>query len=685
MPIWIGVDVGGTFTDLVGFNDATGEVRIHKTPTTPSDPTRAIIGGIETVVTSLGADGHPIEEIAHGTTVGTNALIQRKGGRVALITTDGFRDLLEIGFQNRFYVYDFHRDMAPPLVPRLHRFELKERVTTGGAVVTPLSDDEIARMLAVLPATEIDAFAVCLLFSYVNSDHERAMGAALKAHFPNKHVSLSSEVQPEFREYQRFSTTVLNAFLQPVMSGYLASLKDGIDRNYPGARLSISHSSGGLMSADVARNFPVRTALSGPAAGVTGALEIVRGSNRSEAITFDMGGTSTDVAMIQGFAVAHSYGSSIGGYPVRLPMVDVNTVGAGGGSIAWFDRDDLLKVGPRSAGAVPGPACYGLGGSEATVTDANLVLQRLSPHGLLGGAMQLDEAAARRSIRPIADRLGMEPEQAALGIIDIVVSNMVRAIRAVSVERGHDPRDFTLLPFGGGGPLHARAVATELGMREILVPSRPGILCAAGLMSAGLSENFVRTTHASLDDDGLRKLATTLQLLVEAADRWFDIEHVSPPKRRYESSLDLAYQGQSFEISIPLSSSQRGHPNLPSLKELRSLFLVAHERAYGYSSPDDPIVITNCRLRALGLRLEGPFRMQSGPAHDTVAIPSERMVWFDRSGPRPTPVLARDTLAIGAVLSGPAVIEQFDSTVLIFPGDRATVDSDRNLIIEISV
>jgi N-methylhydantoinase A len=683
MPIWIGVDVGGTFTDLVGFDDSTGKVRVYKTPSTPPNPAEGIIRGIGQLLLALASDGQSIAEIAHGTTVGTNALIQRKGGKVALLTTEGFRDLLEIGFQNRFYVYDLHRDMAPPLVPRLRRFEIEERITAGGAVVTPLAEDEIARALAALPPEQIDSFAVCFLFSYLNPEHERLVGAALRARFPEKQVSLSSEVQPEFREYQRFSTTVLNAFLQPVMSDYLASLKAGIDGQYAGARLSISQSNGGLMSGDAARRFPVRTALSGPAAGVTGALEIARHAGRSAVITFDMGGTSTDVAMIQDFAIAQSYGSSIGGYPVRLPMVDVNTVGAGGGSIAWFDRDDLLKVGPLSAGAVPGPACYGLGGSQPTVTDANLLLHRLSPRGLLAGALPLDTGAAARAIRPISERLGMTLEHAALGIIDIVVSNMVRAIRAVSVERGYDARNFTLLPFGGGGPLHARAIAVELGIKEILVPPHPGILCAAGLMSASLTENFVHTVHASLDPDGLRKTATAIEGLMAAAERWFDAEHVGVSKRRREIALDLAYQRQSFEISIPLPPSGDGRPNLPSAEEVRRLFIAAHERAYGYASQTDPIIVTNCRLRALGLRMDKPFRMQSAPSGKTPAPTSERLVWFDRRGPQPTPVLDRDTLAPSAVIRGPAVIEQFDSTTLIFPGDRATIDEDHNLVVEV--
>jgi N-methylhydantoinase A len=685
MAVWIGVDVGGTFTDLVAFDDANAMVYIHKTPSTPADPAQAIILGIEQIVNKIGKGGAPIHEIAHGTTVGTNALIERKGGRVALVTTEGFRDLLEIGFQNRYYVYDFHRDMPPPLVPRLRRFEIKERVTTGGTVVTALSHEEIARMLDWVASSEADSIAVCLLFSYLRPDHERHLGSALQARFPDKHVTLSSEVQPEFREYQRFSTAALNAFLQPVMSGYLASLGAGIELKYPKARLSISHSNGGLMSADVARKFPVRTALSGPAAGVTGALDIARLANRPNAITFDMGGTSTDVAMIRDFTVVQSYGGKIGGYPIRLPMIDVVTVGAGGGSIAWFDRDDLLKVGPLSAGAVPGPACYGLGGLHATVTDANLVLNRLSP-SLLGGAMALDADAALNVIQPIADRLEVGPEQAALGIIDIVVSNMVRAIRGVSVERGYDPRDFTLLPFGGGGPLHARSVAAELGMKTILVPSHPGILCAAGLMTAALTENFVRTVHVGLDDEGLRAVAANHLALVAASHEWFEAEQIGEANRRYEGFLDLAYQGQSFEISIQLPAGPEDiHPSIPSASELRRLFMTAHERAYGYSSPDDLIIVTNCRLKAHGLRLAGPFRMPPKPTARRTIATADRMVWFERSAPRRTPVLIREDLLIDTTVEGPAVIEQFDSTVLLFPGDQAIVDKDGTLVIEVAL
>src|SRR5262245_35446349 len=684
MAIWIGVDVGGTFTDLVGWDDVAGRVRIHKTPSTPANPAEAILHGITELLAKLDAGQRAVRDVAHGTTVGTNALIQRKGGRIALITTDGFRDLLEIGYQNRPYVYDLHRDIPPPLVPRTRRFEVDERVTAGGNVIVPLADQEVARIVDAVATTDPEAFAVCLLFSYLRPEHERRLGAALKDRFPDKAISLSSEVQPEFREYARFSTTVLNAFLQPVMSRYIESLAGGIGAAFGGARLTISHSDGGLMSGALAHRFPVRTALSGPAAGVTGAFEIARRVQRPNAITFDMGGTSTDVALIKDSVVAHSYGSVIGGFPVRLPMVDVVTVGAGGGSIAWFDRDDLMKVGPLSAAADPGPACYGRGGSQATVTDANLVLQRLSPRGLLGGRMQLDNEAARHAVDLVAMRLSLGTEHTALGIIEIVVANMVRAIRSISIERGHDPRDFVLLAFGGGGPLHARQVATELGIREILVPPYPGILCAEGLMASGLTESFVQTIHEPLCRHGIATVMACVAELRATARRWFEAEAIAAAQQRCRVSLDLAYERQSFELSIALTGEvELERIEIPADTEVHRRFLAAHERAYGYSSAEDPVLIVNCRLKAIGLRPRPPVHENRSQGKGGARPTGRREVWFDRAAPQPTPIYLRDDLPLGARLAGPAVVEQFDSTVLVFPGDEAMVDHGGNLTIAI--
>src|SRR5260221_9916736 len=390
MSWYVGVDVGGTFTDFHGFDDATGATVVHKTPSTPDNPARAIVAGLAALTQARGIDLGAVARLAHGTTVATNALLQRRGGTVALVTTAGFRDLLEIGRQVRPHMYDLQEDYPPPLVPRDWRFEVAERMTADGGVRQVLSDAEVARVVAAVAATTADAVAVCLLFAFVNPEHERRIGAALAAAMPERDISLSSEVQPEFREYERLSTTVLNAYLQPVMARYIGDLERELRARAPQINLGINQSSGGLMSIERARRFPIRTALSGPAAGAIGAINVARLAGRPNVITLDMGGTSADICLIRDHATGTGFDRSVGGFAVRMPMMDINTIGAGGGSIAWFDRDGLMKVGPVSAGAAPGPACYGAGGTQATVTDANLVLGRLSPRGLLGGAMKLD-------------------------------------------------------------------------------------------------------------------------------------------------------------------------------------------------------------------------------------------------------------------------------------------------------
>jgi len=482
---WIvGVDVGGTFTDFTARNSETGCTHIHKRPSTPSNPAEAILAGLHELCERERINPAEIARLSHGTTVATNALIQHSGGKLALIVTKGFRDLLEIGRQVRPLIYDFQADHPPALVPRPRRFEAAERVTRGGEVIQPLEDDEIVRLVEQIRKADVDAVAVCLLFSFAHADHERRIGAAIRTALPHVLVSLSHEVQPEFREYERLSTSVLNAYLQPVMADYLTALETHLHRLAPDCRLGVNQSSSGLISVARARDFPIRTALSGPAAGISGAIDIAQRAGEPDVITLDMGGTSADVALIRNYTADMTHERWVEGYPARLPAIDIQAVGAGGGSIAWRDADGLLKVGPESAGAVPGPACYRRGGTRPTVSDANLVLGRLPDMGLLMGEMALDADAARRVIGELAVEIELPIDYTALGIVDIVVANMARAIRKISVERGFDPRAFTLMPFGGAGPLHASAVARALGIRKILVPPHPGLLCAQGLLAS---------------------------------------------------------------------------------------------------------------------------------------------------------------------------------------------------------
>jgi N-methylhydantoinase A len=615
--------------------------------------------------------------------VGTNTLLQRTGARVALITTKGFRDLLEIGRQTRPLNYDMHADFPPPVVPRTHRVEIAERVGADGEIVVEITDEERERVASKIAALKPEAVAIALIFSYVNPQHEQQIKHAVAAALPGVFISASSEVQPEFREYERFSTTAINAYLQPTLAHYFDSLGGRLATTLPGARVAISRSNGGLMSLEHAKSLPIRTALSGPAAGVVGAIEAMRGAKRSDMITFDMGGTSADVALVQEGKCRYRHSSSIGGFPIRMAVLDILTVGAGGGSVAWFDHDELLKVGPLSAGAKPGPACYGLGGTQPTVTDANLALGRLPSGGLLDGKMPLDMGLAREAIGRISAPLGLSIEDAARGILDIVTANMVRAIRGITVERGFDPRDFSLFAFGGAGPLHARHVAASLGVAEVLIPALPGILCAQGALASTFKEDIVRTVRRKLNDtQDHAEIQSTIIALSREARRWLASEGAPDDCLEVVVALEARYVGQSFELTIPLRSDEI--ERLPSLEEIRKRFLVEHERQYGFHSDDGVIEVVNIRLTATIVRRTTSFagrprRTESNNLPD----PAPRQVWFDGESPIQTPVYQRTHLTVGQNIIGPAVIEQFDTTTVIFPGDELSVDSESNMIVTI--
>ena len=680
----IGVDVGGTFTDFSAYDEETGQSHVYKVSSTPDKPGRAIVEGFKRMCAEKGLDPAGASRLAHGTTVATNALIQRRGGRIALITTKGFRDLLEIGRQVRPHMYDLQRDNPPPLVPRELRFEVPERILADGSVRRHLDNSHLEEAVNAVAESGVDACAVCFLFSFINDEHERRMGERLRAALPGVNVSLSSEVRPEFREYERFSTTALNAYLQPVVARYLDSFERTMSVEVPHISISVSQSAGGLMSLGRARDLPVRTALSGPAAGVLGALNVARRAGRPNFLTFDMGGTSTDISMVRNFKVDTASQRSVADFPIRLPMVDIETIGAGGGSIAWFERDGSLKVGPISAGAVPGPACYGKGGTELTVTDANLILGRLSPGGFIGGRMRLDARAARTACDPVAGRLGFTPERAAHGVLSIVVSNMVRALRAVSVERGRDPRGSTLLAFGGAGPLHATDVARAIGIGEVLVPPSPGVLCAQGLVISDLREEFVTTSLTTLDDANWPVMTAHLSRLAGLAEAWFEREDVAGERRRVEVWLDMRYAGQNFELPVELDDVFRGGSiTLPDRDMLVGLFSAEHTQVYGFANAAAPIEIVNYRISAharfrVGER-EAAKPTPRAPPHPREVLP----VHFDAQAPHRTPIYHRDDFAPGFEIAGPAVVEQFDATTLIFPGDRMRVDDALNIIIEV--
>jgi len=680
----IGIDVGGTFTDFYALNAADGDVKLFKRPSTPANPAEAIVLGLRDMMAGFDIAAGDVTRLSHGTTVATNALIQRRGGKVALITTEGFRDLIEIGRQTRPHMFSLQIDHPEPLVARENRIEITERVLADGSIETPLEDQAIDAAVAHALATGAEAVAVCFLFAFTNPAHEAAVGAALRRASDAVPVSLSSEVQPEFREFERASTTVLNAYLQPVMDRYLGSLESEIAKLLPDLTVGLYQSSGGLMSLETARAFPVRSALSGPAAGVVGAIHSAKQSGRANLITIDLGGTSADVSLIRDYDAGVSFDREVAGFPVRLPMVDIHTVGAGGGSIAWFDRDGLLKVGPISAGADPGPACYGQGGDQPTVTDANLLLGRLSPGGLVGGEMPLDTALARQAFTPIAEQLGFTAERTAHGALGILVANVVRAIRTVSVEKGHDPRDYSLMAFGGAGSLHAGEVARSLGIGEIIVPYAPGILCAQGLIVSDLKEDFVHSARIALDDGFATAIAPVLEDLNQRADIWFQSQTIGAEARTVTLALDMRYVGQNFELPVILDRTNgSGRSGVPSPDELRERFFAVHAQHYGFHNPDDAIEVVNLRLTATGALQHAPAAPKPAGTGSPEPV-ARRPVYFEPDTAVETPVYDRATLPAGFEIVGPAIFEQLDATTLVHPGDTVRIDAALNILIEVT-
>uniref|UniRef100_A0A831X251 Hydantoinase/oxoprolinase family protein n=1 Tax=Thermorudis peleae TaxID=1382356 RepID=A0A831X251_9BACT len=658
----VGVDTGGTFTDFVLFED--GRVRVHKVLSTPTDPARAILQGLA----DLGID-RTVDVVVHGSTVATNAVLEHKGARTGLITTAGFRDVLEIGRQNRPKLYDLRQQKPPPLVPRELRLEVTERLDERGGVLVPLDQESVRAAIDRLQQAGVESVAVCLLFSFANPEHERIVAeAAERAGF---FVSASHVVLPEFREYERTSTVALNAYVGPLMARYLSRLEQSLPRQ---TTVRIMQSNGGTISAATAGREAARTLLSGPAAGVVGAAYVAEASGFRRVISFDMGGTSTDVSLIDGAPTQTTEGK-IGPYPMRLPMLDIHTVGAGGGSIAWFDAGGALRVGPVSAGADPGPAAYGRGGSEPTVSDANVVLGRLVPDAFLGGTMRLDAERARLAVGKIAERLGSAPEAAALGIVQIANANMEAAIRVISVERGYDPRDFTLVAFGGAGPLHACELAERLRIPRVLVPTTPGVLSALGMLATDIVKDYARTVM--LRPGGpLDQIEPAFGELEERARVELGAEGIAPDAMRLDRFLDLRYVGQSYELTVPFQGDVAGTV---------AAFHRAHERRYGYADSAEPVEVVNVRLRATGLISKPALERQPEPSPWRPEPSEKRPVTFDQAGEPMTCTAAlyqRDRLGPGAVIAGPAIVTQYDTTTVLPPGWDARVDAVGNLIAE---
>jgi N-methylhydantoinase A len=661
-----GVDVGGTFTDLVAVTD--GRLRTEKVASTPAAPEEGVLDAVREST----LDPARVGFFAHGTTVATNAVLEEAWADTALVTTEGFRDALEIGRQDRPSLYDLQAEKPRPVVERDRRFEVRERLDERGGVVEPLRDRDVDEVAARLKGTDVESVAVSLLFAYENPDHERAVADRLRETLDDVAVSRSSDVLPEVREYERTLVTCLNAALRPVVDSYVGELDRSLSAAGLGTPLRLMGSNAGLMSASAARERPVYTLLSGPAAGVRGATYVAGLAGYDDLLTLDMGGTSCDVSLVRGGDPTVSTAVEVGDYPVGVPMVDVHTVGAGGGSVAHVDEGGALRVGPRSAGAHPGPVCYGRGGTEPTVTDANLVAGRIDPEAFLGDVGGATEAA-HEVVESLAEEIGRTPQGAAAGVLDVANANMARALRVVSVERGHDPREFTLVAFGGAGPLHASALAAEVGVPRVLVPRGAGVLSALGLLVSDLTydESVSRVRPLStVDADGVAE--TFADLEASGRDRLGDTEVATV---RIERSLDLRYRGQSFDLSVPVDGER------PDLVTVRDRFHTAHERRYGSASPDEPLELVTVRVRVRGVvdppTLDAPDR--DGTLAD--AVRETRSVWFD--GEHETPVYERSALPTGVEFDGPAVVEGSESTLVVHPGDTVTVDTDANLVVEV--
>jgi N-methylhydantoinase A len=652
---YLGVDVGGTFTDLVALVD--GRVVTAKVPSTPRNQAEGVVRALE----DAGVEPDVVAGFAHGSTVATNALLERRGARTALVTTEGFRDVIEIGRQQRPALYDLARDRPSPLVPRELRFGVRERMGPDGEIA-PLDADSLAAAVAAVREAGVESVAVCLLFSFLHPEHERRVGEALRKALDGVAVSLSSQVLPEVREYERFSTTVADAYLTPRLAAYLERLASELHgRGYPAPL--VMQSSGGVIEIEGAARHAAACVLSGPAGGVVGAAWVAGRSGHQDLLTFDMGGTSTDVAAVLGGAVQTTTDSVIGGVPIKLPMVDVHSVSAGGGSIAWLDEGGALRVGPHSAGADPGPAAYGQGGEDATVTDANLLLGYLEDGRRLGGAggVALRRELAERALHELGQRLGQDPVGAALGVVRVANAEMVRALRVISIERGIDPRELVLLAFGGAGGMHACALAEELGMSRVLLPGAGGVLSALGLAISDLRRDYMRPLPGNLDEIEPGDLEAGYRELEELAAR--DLGEPS-----LERLADLRYRGQSFELTVAFGG----------LDELESRFHVEHSQRYGYRMDGEPVELVSLRL--IATRAVPKPELRAEPAAASGAQRSRRVNidgdWHE------VEIVAGERLGPDATMVGPVVVEHPESTIVVRPGWRGAVDDTGSLELE---
>lgn len=678
--VTLGLDIGGTFTDVVMADPASGRLWTAKTPSTPADPAEGFFTGIDKV---LAIARQPVSEVAsvfHGSTVATNAILEGKGARTGLITSAGFKYVLEIGrheIPRKEHLYAWVKP-ARPVPPRLIR-EVPERVLLDGSVHRSLDEAACRAAALELAALEVEAIAIVFLHAYANPAHEQRAGAIVREALPGVHVTLSSEVLPVFREYERAMTTALNAYVQPLVARYVDALAGGLARRGIRAPLFVMKSNGGVFGPQQASRQAVNMALSGPAAGAIGASHVAALSGFANAITIDIGGTSADVSLIRNGAAQLTTEGNVGTFPMALPIIDIHTIGAGGGSIARVVEGGGLVVGPESAGASPGPACYGRGGMQPTVTDANLVLGRIPPH-LLDGEIPIDPELARRAIHDhVARPLRIDLLAAAEGIVRLIDNNMVGALKVVSIEKGYDPREFSLVAFGGAGPLHAGELARLLGTPTVIVPPHPGLLCALGLLASDLTYDYARTCLERAPEYDAARMERILRELEQAAHVDLEREGVAPTRRQITRLADLRYHRQGFELSVELPA---GPLNAGTIATAIESFHRLHEQLYTFADRSAAVEFVTLRLRAVGAMPRTVLAELSGVAHDTPApAAAERAVYFAHTGFVATPVHRRADLLAGHRIDGPAIVEQLDTTSVIFPGQVARVDAHGNLII----
>ncbi|MEM8974072.1 MAG: hydantoinase/oxoprolinase family protein [Pseudomonadota bacterium] len=669
--LWLGIDVGGTFTDLVIYEPESKKLSLGKVPSTPEDQSRGIIDGIR----SLGIEPGALKRVAHGSTVATNTALERSGADIAVLVTEGHRDILITGRGNRTLMYNIKATAPEPIVPRDRCYQIPERLDVGGNVVVQLDETAVQSAADTLAAKGCEAIAICFLHSYANAAHEERTAEIVRRALPGAIVTTSSDVLPEYREHERFSTTALSAYVAPRMRRYLASLRDRLRDIGCQSDVAIMTSSGGTLPDYQIERLPVLSMLSGPAAGVIAAQHIGQAAGFPNLITCDMGGTSTDVCLMRDGKFTMTGAGKVGAFPVKVQQVDINTVGAGGGSIASYENGQLLRVGPRSAGAVPGPACYGRGGDEPTVTDANLTLGRLAAKSSAGGGLELDEDLAAAAIDRLADEVALDRHAMAEGIVRIAVVNMTAAIKEISVMRGLDPRDFVLMAYGGAGPLHATAIAEELGMSTVLIPPMPANFSAYGLLVADVRRDFVRTRVSQTAGTSAEEIKAILAELTETGLSELAEAGFGTDATRLEASLDMRYIGQAFELSVPVDL------NDPQPAQIDEAFREVYSARYG-SAPAGGSEIVSYRLVAWGLSDKPELtRVNSTPGADGQSQVAKRNCIF-AGAKHDTPVHGRDALSEGAGVEGPAIIEEPSTATIVPPGWKARAAQFGCLILE---